>query len=51
MAEYRDRWYFIENDDEASKQWFMMLQLLANAQVPSGTEVGPVLTIPVTGRR
>ena len=34
-----DRWYFIENDDEASKQWFMMLQLLANAQVPSGTEV------------
>ena len=51
MVEYRGRWYFIEDDDDASKQWFMMLQLLASAQVPSTTEVGPVLTIPVTGRR
>ena len=31
-----------------SKQWFRMLQLLANAQVldPAGSRPGPVLTIP-----
>ncbi len=51
-VEYRGRWYYIEHDDEASKQWFMMLQLLANAQVPDATPgLGPMLTLPVSGRR
>ncbi|HSD43953.1 MAG TPA: hypothetical protein VLD36_19065 [Burkholderiales bacterium] len=49
-VEYRGRWYFIANEDELSKQWFSMLQLLAGAQTPS-TGVGPVLTVPVTGGR
>jgi len=44
--------YYIENDDDASKQWFMMLQLLASAQVPDSTPgLGPMLTLPVSGRR
>ncbi len=50
-VEYRGRWYYIENDDDAGKQWFMMLQLLASAQIPSTTDTVPLLTIPVTGRR
>jgi hypothetical protein len=50
-VEYRGRWYYIENDDDAGKQWFLMLQLLASAQVPSTTDMTPLLTIPVTGRR
>jgi hypothetical protein len=51
-AQYRGRWYYIEDDDEASKQWFLMLQLLAGAQLPdSAGGTAPVLTIPVTGRR
>ena len=48
---YRGRWYYIDNDDGASKQWFMMLQLLAGAQTPDTGGMGPVLTVPVTGRR
>jgi hypothetical protein len=51
-AQYRGRWYYIEDGDDASKQWFQMLQLLASAQLPDGTAgTAPVLTIPVTGRR
>jgi hypothetical protein len=51
-AQYRGRWYYIADDDDASKQWFQMLQLLASAQLPDGTSgTAPVLTIPVTGRR
>jgi hypothetical protein len=49
-VEYRGRWYYIAADDESSKQWFTMLQLLAGAQTPD-TGVGPILTVPVTGRR
>lgn len=50
-VEYRGRWYYIEETDQLSKQWFLMLQLLASAQVPdAATGVGPVLTIPA-GRR
>lgn len=48
LAKYRGRWYYIDNNDEASKQWFIILQLLVNAQLPdisAGTV--PVLTIPV----
>jgi len=48
-AEYRGRFYYIEQTDEPSKQWFSMLGLLSNAQVPD-TGIGPVLTIPA-GRR
>ncbi len=51
-AQYRGRWYYIDLEDEPSKQWFAMLQLLSSAQLPdaaSGT--APVLTIPVTSRR
>ncbi len=51
-ARYRDRWFYVADDDEASKQWFNMLQLLASAQLPDATAGSvPVLTIPVTGRR
>ncbi len=49
--EYRGRWFYIEDTDHASKQWFIMLVLLASAQVPdSATGIGPVLTIPA-GKR
>ena len=50
-VQYRGRWYYIEQTDESSKQWFAMMQLLANAQVPDSGATRPVLTIPVTGRR
>ena len=49
-VEYRARWYYIDDDDESSKQWFTMLQFLAGSQTPE-TGVGPVLTVPVTGGR
>ena len=49
---YRGRWYYIAGDDEPSKEWFTMLQLLAGAQTPGAAPgFGPVLTVPVTGRR
>jgi hypothetical protein len=48
---YRGRWYYVADDDQVSKQWFTMLQLLAGAQTPGAGGVGPVLTVPVTGRR
>lgn len=50
-VEYRGRWYYIEQTDEASKQWFTMLQLLTMARVPESVSPTPMLTIPVTGRR
>jgi hypothetical protein len=51
-AQYRGRWYYIDNEDEASKQWFAMLQLLSSAQLPdTAAGTAPVLTIPVTSRR
>ena len=49
-AEHRGRWFYIAVDDESSKQWFSMLQLLVGAQSPD-TGPGPILTVPVTGRR
>lgn len=52
VVQYRERWYWIDDDDDASKQWFNMLQALVAAQLPGGsTGTAPVLTIPVTGRR
>jgi len=50
-VEYRGLWYYIGQTDKASKQWFTMLQLLANARVPEAAAAHPLLTIPVTGRR
>jgi len=51
-TEYRGRWYYIANDDDASKQWFSLLQLLTSTQLREATAgTAPVLTIPVTGRR
>jgi hypothetical protein len=50
-TEYRGRWYYIDNEDEAAKRWFTALQLLAGAPVGIGTATAPVLTVPVTGRR
>ena len=51
-VQYRDRWYWIDDNDDASKQWFVMLQTLVAAQLPGGAVgTAPVLTIPVTGRR
>jgi hypothetical protein len=50
-VEFRGHWYYINQSDEDSKHWFTMLQLLASAQVPDTSVVGPMLTIPVTGRR
>jgi len=50
-VEHRGWWYYIADDDEASKQWFQMLQLLAGAQTPGAAAgTGPVLTVPVTRR-
>jgi hypothetical protein len=49
---YRGHWYYIDNDDEQSKQWFTMLNLLVNAQLPDISSGGvPVLTVPVGGKR
>jgi hypothetical protein len=51
-VQYRERWYYIDDSDDVSKQWFNMLQALVAAQLPGGaTGSAPVLTIPVTGRR
>jgi hypothetical protein len=50
-VEFRGTWYYIDQSDEPSKHWFTMLQLLASAQVPDTSVVGPMLTIPVTSRR
>jgi len=51
-VEHRGWWYYIADDDGSSKHWFQMLQLLAGAQTPGAAPgMGPVLTVPVTGRR
>jgi hypothetical protein len=50
-TQYRGRWYYVDNEDETSKRWFNVLQLLAGAPAGGGTATAPVLTIPVTGRR
>lgn len=51
-TQYRGRWYYIDNDDEQSKQWFTMLNLLVDAQLPDISAGGvPVLTVPVGGKR
>ena len=50
-TQYRDRWYFIDDTDHSSKQWFFMLQLLTNAQLPDKSlGLTPLLTIPSSGR-
>jgi len=49
-VEYRGRWYYIAQTDAESKQWFMLLQLLAGAQVPDSVSTTPVLTIPAARR-
>jgi hypothetical protein len=50
-AQYRGRWYYVDNDDQLSKEWFWMLQLLVAAQLPDTSAGGaPVLTIPVSRR-
>jgi hypothetical protein len=50
--QYRDRWFYIADDDDSSKQWFLMLETLVAARLPGGLSgTAPVLTIPVTGRR
>jgi hypothetical protein len=50
-VEYRGRWYYIETSDQRSKQWFLLLQVLASAQVSDTAKgVRPVLTIPVGAR-
>lgn len=49
---YRGRWYYVDDADEASKQWFAMVALLFSTQVPEpASAVAPMLTIPVAGRR
>ena len=51
-VEHRDRWYYIDDADETTKQWFEMITLLFNAQVPEPVSASaPVFTIPVAGRR
>lgn len=46
-TEYRGRWYYIDDEDAASKQWFTTLQFLLSAQVQGAPTVAPMLTIPV----
>jgi len=51
-TQYRGRWYYIDDEDDSSKQWFNRMQLLVNSQLPdTAAGTAPVLTIPVTGRR
>jgi hypothetical protein len=47
---YNDAILATNDSDLTSKQWFLMLQLLASASVPDTAHVGPVLTIPA-GKR
>jgi len=50
-VEHRGWWYYIADEDETSKLWFQMLQLLAGALTPGAAAgMGPVLTVPVTRR-
>ena len=51
-VEYRGRWYYVDESDARTKQWFGVLGLLFSAQVPdSQASIAPMLTIPVSGRR
>jgi hypothetical protein len=51
-TQYRGRWYYIDDEDDASKKWFNRMQLLVNAQLPdTAAAAAPLLTVPVGGRR
>ena len=45
---YRGQWFYIKDNDQISKQTFMLLSELFNLQISAGPSSGaPVLTIPV----
>lgn len=45
---YRGRWFYIKDNDQISKQTFMLLSELFNLQISAGSSSGaPILTIPV----
>jgi hypothetical protein len=46
-TEYRGRWYYVDDEDAASKQWFTTLRFLLSARVQGAPTVAPMLTIPV----
>lgn len=43
---YRGRWYWIERDDEVSKQTFMLAQIMMSLTDTGGGAHAPVVTIP-----
>lgn len=45
-ARFRGRWYWIDGDDEASKQVFLIAQVLLSLNDSSGTGTAPLVTIP-----
>lgn len=50
-TQYRGRWYWVADDDLVSKQWFTLMRLVVDSQLPDHSLGGmPTLTIPVAGR-
>lgn len=50
-VQYRDGWFFIDNRDQATKQFFRLLELLWSvsiAESSAGAYAAPVLTVPVS---
>ena len=50
-TQYRGRWFWIADDDLYSKQWFTLMRMVVDSQLPDHSLGGmPTLTIPVAGR-
>jgi hypothetical protein len=50
-VQYRDVWFYIDEKDQATKQFFRLLTTLLSvhmAESTGGTAAAPVLTVPVT---
>ena len=47
---YRGHWYYIDQTDQDTKATFSLLMELSRLELTGKTGVGPVLTLPVSGR-
>ena len=47
---YRGYWFYIDDTDHETKSTFSLLLELSRLELAGKTGVGPVLTLPVTGR-
>lgn len=47
---YRGHWFYIDDTDQDTKSTFSLLLELSRLELASKTGVGPVLTLPVTGK-